>query len=269
MIEGFGDDAVALFGGSLIFSLAVTYSLYSRRRGASRVRNSDTDTEPTPPPVPSTIGTSSVARPANTYGVDEDECPICMDTFGDTIITTNCGHNFDLCCFMAYASHQTNPNRVSCPTCRQTVSLLFPNFDADVVDGASTATATAATAVGERSEIRSRHRHLESFRLYNRINGNVPRTYYEVIRDVPELIRQIFLDAQLSRQLLTTAKRIKFAFLLLATGLYLLSPFDLIPESMFGAVGYIDDLLVVVICFIYITSIFREIYVLRYRNRNS
>lgn len=82
-----------------------------------------------------------------------------------------------------------------------------------------------------------------------------------MIRDIPELTRQIFLDARLSRQILTTAKIMKFVLLLLATCLYLLSPLDLVPESMFGAIGLIDDLLLVVIYFIYVTSIFRNLYV--------
>ena len=260
MIEGFGDDVVTLFGGSLILSIAITCLCIQCTRHTDIHSHSD------PPQSEPTNGTPAVARPAHTYGDDGEECPICLDAFGDSVVTTNCGHSFDFSCFMDYAAHQTRPNRVSCPTCRQAVSLLFPNFDTDAPSRVAVTSpgteGTAGTAGAERRRReQSRRRHLESFRQYNRINGNVPRTFYEVIRDIPELTRQIFLDARLSRQILTTAKIMKFVLLLLATCLYLLSPLDLVPESMFGAIGLIDDLLLVVIYFIYVTSIFRNLYV--------
>jgi RING finger protein 170 len=244
VLEGFGDDVLILFGGSVVISLVTTY-IFAYKWAAGSDTHHTSETTETTPAVHTSPPTVAIAIPANVYGIDTEQCPICIDTFGETVVTTNCGHNFDLSCFMEYASHQLNPSRVSCPSCRQNVSLLFSNFDASTVEQTA---------------------HLNSFRRYNRINGHIPRSYYAMICDIPELMRQIVLDVQLSRQLLTTAKRIQLLLLLFGACLYLSSPFDLIPEAMFGILGYIDDLVIVILCFIYITSIFRDIYVFRYGN---
>ena len=39
--------------------------------------------------------------------------------------------------------------------------------------------------------------------------------------------------------------------------LYLLSPFDILPESVFGLIGLLDDLFVIFMLGIYITVLFR------------
>ena len=39
--------------------------------------------------------------------------------------------------------------------------------------------------------------------------------------------------------------------------IYLLSPFDIIPESVFGILGYIDDLMIVLIVVVYVSFLYR------------
>lgn len=260
LIEGFGNDAVLFLGVTLTLSLSVPLSLlYSQRqrqrqRARELARDRYRDEDNTINQDRDAVNVNepdSIARPANNYGIGDEECPICMENFGERVVTTNCGHNFDLSCFMTYCNHQSRSRRVSCPACRQSVSLLFPNFDAseNEREGGGSTEADA---------------HLDAFRRYNQYNGHMSRTYVEVIRDLPELLRQIFLDTQLSRRLLSTAQRIKMVVITVGACLYLLSPIDLIPESIFGLIGILDDILVVVISLLLMTSIFREIYVLRY-----
>jgi RING finger protein 170 len=40
--------------------------------------------------------------------------------------------------------------------------------------------------------------------------------------------------------------------------MYVLSPFDIIPEAAFGLLGYVDDILVVFLLVIYATMIYRQ-----------
>mmetsp|Transcript_10851 Transcript_10851/g.20061 ORF Transcript_10851/g.20061 Transcript_10851/m.20061 type:complete len:240 (-) Transcript_10851:84-803(-) len=236
LIEGFGDEAVLLVGIVLIVTWVFSL-LYSRYYNNSQRR----------PRVEDTNEVGDVTRPANTFGVDEVECPICMESFGERIITTNCGHNFDLSCFMEYCSHQSQLRRVTCPSCRQAVSLIFPNFDVSAMD-------------------EDENGHTAAFHRYNRVHGRGMRSVAETIRDIPELLRQIFLDDQVSRQVLNTMYRIRILALAMAAFLYLLSPVDLLPEAVFGLVGFMDDVFVILILLILITTTFRNTFVLRYRD---
>jgi len=178
VLEGFGDDVLILFGGSVVISLVTTY-IFAYKWAAGSDTHHTSETTETTPAVHTSPPTVAIAIPANVYGIDTEQCPICIDTFGETVVTTNCGHNFDLSCFMEYASHQLNPSRVSCPSCRQNVSL--------------------------------HSLHLNSFRRYNRINRH--RSYYAMICDIPELMKEIVLDVQFSKQLITTARRIQLLLL--------------------------------------------------------
>ena len=154
-------------------------------------------------------------------------------------MTTNCGHHFDLRCFMDFCSSQSNPRRVACPCCRQAVSLLFSNFD-------PTSTQDA---------------HLDAFRTYNAVNGVVQRSIKDIIFDVPELIRQMLLDRENTRRILSAASLFNICFLLLLAVGYLISPFDIIPESLFGVFGFVDDFVILVACVAYITILFRNAYI--------
>jgi RING finger protein 170 len=46
-------------------------------------------------------------------------------------------------------------------------------------------------------------------------------------------------------------------FLVIATVLYLLSPFDIVPEIVFGLIGIVDDLVVVVMMLLAVMSWYR------------
>ena len=60
--------------------------------------------------------------------------------------------------------------------------------------------------------------------------------------------------------LLTKLRLIVYLFL---TALYLLSPLDLIPEVVFGAIGLIDDLIIVGLAIGAISNVFYNVLVER------
>ncbi|GKV09150.1 hypothetical protein SLEP1_g20694 [Rubroshorea leprosula] len=48
---------------------------------------------------------------------------------------------------------------------------------------------------------------------------------------------------------------------------YVLSPIDIIPEAILGIVGFLDDILIVLLCFLHVAALYRS--VLYYRHGGS
>ncbi|XP_020680824.1 E3 ubiquitin-protein ligase RNF170-like isoform X2 [Dendrobium catenatum] len=48
------------------------------------------------------------------------------------------------------------------------------------------------------------------------------------------------------------------------TILYVLSPIDILPEGVFGLVGFIDDLLILLIAFLHLAALYRSILLYRH-----
>lgn len=52
--------------------------------------------------------------------------------------------------------------------------------------------------------------------------------------------------------------RLRIVLCFLAALMYLISPLDMIPEAVFGILGLLDDLFVVLLLAIYITVVYRR-----------
>lgn len=52
--------------------------------------------------------------------------------------------------------------------------------------------------------------------------------------------------------------RARIAMYLFIVVLYILSPFDIIPESVIGVLGFLDDLAITGVILLYLTVIFRQ-----------
>lgn len=52
--------------------------------------------------------------------------------------------------------------------------------------------------------------------------------------------------------------RIRILLVLLAALLYLISPFDIIPEAAFGILGLLDDFFILLLLAIYVSIIYRR-----------
>ncbi len=74
--------------------------------------------------------------------------------------------------------------------------------------------------------------------------------------DMPTLLRHLWHDLFTVRGLLLIHK-IHIATILLFLLLYFLSPLDIIPESVVGVLGLVDDLLIIIGALIYVTLIYR------------
>ncbi|XP_062163975.1 uncharacterized protein LOC133870775 isoform X2 [Alnus glutinosa] len=51
---------------------------------------------------------------------------------------------------------------------------------------------------------------------------------------------------------------------MILSGVYVVSPVDIIPEGILGIVGLLDDLLIVLICFLHVSAIYRSVLYARH-----
>lgn len=135
---------------------------------------------------------------------------------------------------------------MSCPYCRQRVTILLTYFSEDERNTA------------EPAEIETRTRILEEAGQYNRRFSGEPRSLMEHLRDLPVLLRHLW-TALWNGEGLQTAFQIRVLFLSFVWVAYFLSPLDLLPEALFGIVGLLDDLFLFLIISMQITYFFRQI----------
>ncbi|KAF1894313.1 hypothetical protein Lal_00027159 [Lupinus albus] len=46
---------------------------------------------------------------------------------------------------------------------------------------------------------------------------------------------------------------------MILSAVYVISPIDIIPEGILGIVGLLDDLLIVLICFLHVATLYRSV----------
>ncbi|XP_054764588.2 E3 ubiquitin-protein ligase RNF170-like [Lytechinus pictus] len=166
-------------------------------------------------------------------------CPICLEE-KECAAETNCGHVFCGNCLIAYWRHGTWLGAISCPVCRQMVTIILPVFQQDEQNS------------GEGRRI------LAEIRDYNRRFSGEPRPFMDYIYDLPTLLRHAAHDF-FSYHGVVWMFRLRIIFCFAAALLYLISPLDIIPEAIFGVLGLFDDIFVVLILAIYVTVIYRGI----------
>ncbi|XP_075047082.1 E3 ubiquitin-protein ligase RNF170-like isoform X2 [Mixophyes fleayi] len=164
-------------------------------------------------------------------------CPVCLQqaTFP---LETNCGHLFCGSCIIAYWRYGSWLGAISCPICRQTVTLLFPLFE-----------------VREQQDAQEIFQEVNN---YNRRFSGQPRSLVDRIMDLPTLLRHAFRE-MFSVGGLFRMFRIRIVLCLLGAFFYLVSPLDIIPEALFGILGFMDDVFVIFLLLIYISIMYREV----------
>ncbi|KAG8454882.1 hypothetical protein GDO86_001199 [Hymenochirus boettgeri] len=164
-------------------------------------------------------------------------CPVCLQqaTFP---VETNCGHLFCGSCIIAYWRYGSWLGAISCPICRQMVTLLFPMF--------------------RHAEQQDAQEIFQGVNNYNRRFSGQPRSLMDRIMDLPTLLRHAFRE-MFSVGGLFWMFRIRIVLCLLGALFYLVSPLDIIPEAVFGILGFLDDFFVLFLLLIYISIMYREV----------
>lgn len=172
-------------------------------------------------------------------------CPVCLQQ-AVLPVETNCGHLFCGSCIIAYWRYGTWLGAISCPICRQMVTLLFPLFQD------SEQSAVAADSLVEPTLI------LTDISDYNRRFSGQPRSLLDRLRDVPTLLRHAFRE-MFSVGGLFWMFRVRILLCVCGALAYLVSPLDFLPEGVLGLLGFLDDFFVILLLFIYISIMYREV----------
>lgn len=168
-------------------------------------------------------------------------CPICLNAC-DAGVETNCGHKFCFACFSQYhangPAHNVQP--VSCPLCRRAVDMISEVLP-EGADGS-----------------RLTPQQTELMKQYNRRFSNEPRSLMDVGQDAPYYLRRLW--AMVKGNPARTVRifcRLRVLLGFFSVALYMLSPFDIIPEAVLGVFGLADDFIIFGIFVVYVTTIFR------------
>lgn len=236
LIHGIGDEVLICWGAFLtVLAGAITVSRY----------------------FPSQFDMSEYTVVGQGEGrtYNSETCPICIEPHR-LAVETNCGHKFCGPCIQSYISnlrgvHLFTSGILACPMCRQNINLLLISFARD--EGADQP---------ERREVE------RVVYEYNVRYGSGPRSWITYIRDCPVLFRHMMNDF-FTMNGLVTIFRVRIFCCIAVLCVYLFSPVDIIPEAIFGFFGLLDDILMVFLCAIYLSVMYRRLLLSHQRNENS
>ena len=219
LIEHIDDDV--LIAGA-IFSLALAVALAAALREAGAW-------------LPATLERQHAAAVRPPVAPDT-QCSICLEEPPTLATETLCGHTFCAECFLAHCRASTqglHPAR--CPLCRGQVTLLVERFQE-----------------GETNHAQRARRELSAYNGLSSPQGRV----WNLARETPRLLARLWRYPSHVLVLLRIG-RVLVGFVL--TVLYLLSPFDFVPEAAFGAVGLLDDAAVLAIALVQVAIVYRRL----------
>lgn len=134
-----------------------------------------------------------------------------------------------------------------CPICRRHINLIIPSDDTQ----------------HQRNNAEARPV-LEKVERYNHLYGGGSRTLMQRIQDLPFFIRRLLRELMDPQRSLPLVFRARTMFAMVLSGLYVLSPIDIIPEGFLGFVGLLDDFLIVLVVFLHLATIYRSLLLNRH-----
>jgi len=183
-------------------------------------------------------------------GGEVSPCPICMCDM-EIKVETNCGHWFCGPCMAGYWRHRSpvTLQPVPCPCCRQPVNVLFLEL---------TAEEEARRGAPEADGVRIRECCAE-IAAYNHYCAQGGRSWGSIVRDAPVLVRRL-ITSLFTNDGLRAILQARWLILFVVSLLYAVCPFDFLPEAVFGIVGLLDDLLVIIAAVLYASTLYRMAY---------
>ncbi|GLT63315.1 hypothetical protein SLA2020_358890 [Shorea laevis] len=178
-----------------------------------------------------------------------DVCSICMARF-EVPCQANCSHWFCGKCIMQCWQHGPTFLPCKCPLCRCQITLLVPG-EASLRERRNSAVAEV----------------LENIEKYNRLFGGQTRGFRQRFQDLPFLLRRLLREMINPGRSLPFVIQARVYIAMFLSVAYVLSPIDIIPEAILGVVGFLDDILIVLLCFLHVAALYRS--VLYYRHGGS
>ncbi|GAB2291163.1 hypothetical protein Dimus_025422 [Dionaea muscipula] len=177
---------------------------------------------------------------------DGDVCSICHSNFS-VPCQANCSHWFCGNCILQAWHYGPALQSCKCPLCRRPVTLLIPS----------------EASLRQRQTPEIGHV-VEQIEAYNRAFGGRASGIVQRLRDLPFLLRRLLRDIMDPRRTLPLVIRFRVYLAVVLSAIYFLSPIDIIPESILGFIGLLDDLVILLICALHVGSVYRCVLVLRH-----
>eukprot|EP00095_Tigriopus_kingsejongensis_P012758 maker-scaffold30_size591359-snap-gene-2.14 protein:Tk12758 transcript:maker-scaffold30_size591359-snap-gene-2.14-mRNA-1 annotation:"e3 ubiquitin-protein ligase rnf170-like" len=238
-LYGLGDEIIVgvILGAFLIY---LGYQLYWKLIGPQVERFNGTTSSSSP---------THSARMAYNGRIRSDvyECSICLGEI-TLAVETNCGHTFCGTCMLTfYDMANTGPlTAPNCPMCRQRITLLLPYFSEEERSSIELDVVTNRDAIMER------------VCQFNRRFSGESRSYREMVTDLPMLLRHLFNRLR-EGEGLDLFFRARAGIYLVVIALYVVMPFDILPEGVIGLIGLVDDILFAIVVLLSLTTHFRTI----------
>ncbi|XP_075519034.1 uncharacterized protein LOC142552973 [Primulina tabacum] len=178
--------------------------------------------------------------------LENDICSICHSNF-NTPCQANCSHWFCGSCILQVWDHGPAFHPCKCPLCRREITLLVP----------SEASSRQCNMVNT-AEI------LPRIERYNRRFGEQSNGLMQRMQDLPFLLRRLLRDIRDPQRTLPLFIRARVYLAMVASAIYVLSPVDIIPEGLLGIIGFLDDLIIVLMCFLHVAALYRAVLLSRH-----
>ncbi|XP_063057362.1 RING-HC_RNF170 domain-containing protein [Engraulis encrasicolus] len=177
---------------------------------------------------------SQTESPCVSGATREQHCPVCLQvaTFP---VETNCGHLFCAPCLISYWKHGSWLEAISCPLCRQKVSVLCHLFSESHSD-------------------RQQREVLGHITDYNKRYSGAPRRVADYLYDTP-LFLHLLLRGLGNIGGLVWLFLLRVAVCCFGAAVSLASPLEGAAGPFCGALGLIDDLVVVFLLLICVINI--------------
>ncbi|KAF7836424.1 E3 ubiquitin-protein ligase RNF170-like [Senna tora] len=175
-----------------------------------------------------------------------DLCSVCHGSF-TTPCQANCSHWFCGNCIMLVWHHGSAVQPCKCPLCRRQITLLVPTED----------------SLGQRHDPEVA-RVLGNIETYNRLFGGRETGLVQRMQDLPFLLRRLLRELMDPHRTLPLVIRARVYIAMILSAVYIISPVDIIPEGILGIVGLLDDLLIVLICFLHVAALYRSVLYFRH-----
>ncbi|KAG2533965.1 hypothetical protein GQ55_9G016900 [Panicum hallii var. hallii] len=187
----------------------------------------------------------SSSSSASAVPPEDDVCSVCHDRFRIPC-QANCSHWFCGECIIRVWHHGPAVQACKCPICRRLINLLVP------------------APLSEQEDDPQLHRILGEIQHYNCIFGGAPRSLTQRLQDLPFFIRRLFRELMDPQRTLPLVFRARMMMMVALSAIYVLSPVDILPESVLGLFGFVDDLLILLIVFLHLAAVYRSLLLYRH-----
>ncbi|KAM0928382.1 hypothetical protein ACQ4PT_002446 [Festuca glaucescens] len=177
---------------------------------------------------------------------EDDVCSVCHDRFRIPC-QANCSHWFCGECIIRVWNHGAAVQPCKCPICRRLINLLVP-----------------ANISEDQNDDPQLHRVLGEIEHYNHIFGGAPRSLTQRLQDLPFFMRRLFRELMDPQRTLPLVFRARMILMVALSAVYVLSPVDILPESVLGLFGFFDDFLILVIVFLHLAAVYRSLLLYRH-----